>query len=49
MSATEWLVVLGALGAIAWVNWYFFVAPRRTPTTAERQATAERQERRRDG
>ena len=26
MSGTEWIVVLAAAGAIAWVNWYFFVA-----------------------
>lgn len=25
MSGTEWLVVLGGIGAIGWVNWYFFV------------------------
>lgn len=28
MTGTEWLVVLGAITAIAWVNWYFFVAGR---------------------
>ena len=28
MTGTEWMVVLAALGAIAWVNWYFFVAGR---------------------
>ena len=27
MSATDWMVVVAGLGAIAWVNWYFFVAP----------------------
>jgi plastocyanin len=26
MSGMEWIVVLAAAGAIAWVNWYFFVA-----------------------
>jgi plastocyanin domain-containing protein len=26
MSATDWLVVLGGLAAILWVNWYFFLA-----------------------
>lgn len=40
MSGTEWLVVLGALGAIAWVNWYFFVAPRRAPAAARANAAA---------
>lgn len=28
MSATEWLVVVGGIAAIAWVNWYFFLAER---------------------
>ncbi|MDQ4025437.1 MAG: hypothetical protein M3217_08100 [Actinomycetota bacterium] len=26
MSVTEWAVVAGGLAAIAWVNWYFFLA-----------------------
>lgn len=29
MSATEWLVVVGGIAAIAWVNWYFFLAGQR--------------------
>ena len=29
MSATAWIVIVAGLGAIGWVNWYFFVAPRR--------------------
>lgn len=28
MSASDWIVVLGGLAAIAWVNWYFFLADR---------------------
>ena len=28
MSATDWMVVVAGLGVIAWVNWYFFIAPR---------------------
>ena len=28
MNGTEWLVVLGGAAAIAWVNWYFFLAQR---------------------
>ncbi|MFN2565901.1 MAG: hypothetical protein ABR499_12970 [Gemmatimonadaceae bacterium] len=28
MSITEWVVVAGGLAAIAWVNWYFFLAGR---------------------
>ena len=35
MSATDWLVVLGGLGAILWVNWYFFLAGRSVATAAE--------------
>lgn len=26
MTGAEWLVLFGGLAAIAWVNWYFFVA-----------------------
>ena len=33
MSATDWFVVAGALAAIAWVNWYFFLADRRGPAS----------------
>jgi len=29
VSATAWIVIVAGLGAIGWVNWYFFVAPRR--------------------
>jgi plastocyanin domain-containing protein len=28
MSVTDWLVIAGAVAAIAWVNWYFFGAER---------------------
>lgn len=28
MTGLEWMVVLSAAGAIAWVNWYFFLAGR---------------------
>ena len=34
MSAADWLVVFGGLGAIAWVNWYFFLAGRSVATAA---------------
>ncbi len=30
MHVSEWLVVAGGLAAIAWVNWYFFLAERRS-------------------
>jgi hypothetical protein len=26
MSIMEWTVIIGGLTAIAWVNWYFFMA-----------------------
>lgn len=26
MSATEWVVVVAGIAAIAWVNWYFFLS-----------------------
>lgn len=28
ISATDWIVIAAGLAAIAWVNWYFFVAGR---------------------
>lgn len=28
MDTSEWLVLLGGVAAIAWVNWYFFLAAR---------------------
>ena len=34
MTGTEWMVVLAAAGAIAWVNWYFFVAGRSSGAAA---------------
>lgn len=34
MSATDLLVVLGGLAALAWVNWYFFLAGRTSSTAA---------------
>jgi len=34
MSTTEWMVLAGGLAAIAWVNWYFFLAERRSARSA---------------
>ena len=34
MRATDWLVVIGGVAAIAWVNWYFFLAGRTVATAA---------------
>ena len=28
MSSADWIVIAAGLGAIAWVNWYFFFAQR---------------------
>ena len=41
MSATDWSIVAAGVAAIAWVNWYFFLAKR--PATAAAMA-AGRQE-----
>jgi hypothetical protein len=27
MSSIEWTVIIGGLTAMAWINWYFFMAP----------------------
>jgi plastocyanin domain-containing protein len=35
MSTTDWLVIAGGIVAIAWVNWYFFLAGR-APVSAAR-------------
>ena len=39
MDASEILVVLGGLAAIAWVNWYFFLAGRSAAAEARVGAT----------
>lgn len=38
MTGTEWLVVLGGAAAVAWVNWYFFLAQRAMVTAASAPA-----------
>jgi len=35
VSGAEWGVAVGALAAIAWVNWYFFRAGRKAPERGE--------------
>ena len=44
MSPADWMVLAGAAAAIAWVNWYFFFAERKsasaTMTTAGAQEVA---------
>jgi hypothetical protein len=48
MSGTEWLVMIGGLTVIGWVNWYFFVAQGATGSSAaapaRRETPAEEQE-----
>jgi plastocyanin domain-containing protein len=34
LNTAEWLVILGGLAAIAWVNWYFFLAGRTSAVAA---------------
>ena len=34
INTAEWLVILGGLAAIAWVNWYFFLAGRTSAVAA---------------
>jgi hypothetical protein len=29
MTPMEWLIVIGGLAAIMWINWYFFLSQRR--------------------
>jgi len=38
MTPVEWAVALGGVAAIAWVNWYFFLAER--PAGAGEAGTA---------
>jgi hypothetical protein len=37
VNPTEWLVTLGGVAAIVWVQWWFFFAERRSPDEAERR------------
>lgn len=30
VNPTDWIVIIAGLGAVAWVNWYFFFAERST-------------------
>ena len=34
MTPVDWLVLLGASGAVVWVNWYFFLADRASAAVA---------------
>jgi hypothetical protein len=35
MTPIEWVVVVAGIAAIAWVNWYFFLAERRAAPARE--------------
>jgi hypothetical protein len=35
MTTVDWLVILGAIAAIIWVNWYFFAAEDERPQRDE--------------
>jgi len=37
MTPVELVVIVAGVVAIAWVNWYFFVAGRRSDATTRRQ------------
>ena len=41
MSGTEWLVVIGGIAAIGWVNWYFFLAQGSASRSSSEAAPAE--------
>lgn len=41
MSIANWVVLIAGVAAIIWVNWYFFVAGRRTVTAATTAGTQE--------
>jgi hypothetical protein len=30
MNGVDWIVILAGAAAVAWVNWYFFLVPRRS-------------------
>lgn len=34
INGTDWFAIFAGVGAIAWVNWYFFVAGRSTASAA---------------
>jgi len=46
MSTIEWTVIIGGLTAIAWVNWYFFMAQamagKRIQNTTETRKSSQR-------
>lgn len=41
MTPSEWLVLGAGIGAISWINWYFFVAGRTAVTAAPNHGVQE--------
>lgn len=41
MTTANWVVLIAGVAAIAWVNWYFFVAKQRTVSAAATGKTQE--------
>ena len=41
MSPLEWTVILAGAAAVAWVNWYFFLARRRSAAAETREGGAQ--------
>jgi hypothetical protein len=37
VTTIDFVVIIGGIAAIAWVNWYFFVAGRRRGDTGRRE------------
>jgi len=35
MTGLDWVVIAGGTAMIAWINWYFFHAGRKSPTASE--------------
>jgi len=35
VNGAEWAVVIVGLGLIGWINWYFFLAGRSSPSAAD--------------
>ena len=43
MSLSNWLVILGGIAAIVWVNWYFFFAANKTAVALATEGTTAEQ------
>ena len=41
ITGSEWLVILAGIAAIAWVNWYFFLAGRANDDRRDRPGRTE--------